>query len=281
MKRINLLLLVFSLLTIVLISESCKKDESCPTIDCNTGTLNDETCACDCPIGFSGISCEIEDSCVTQNVECQNGGTCVDGICECPVGYIGTNCESFDPSQVQALLANHTPIDLVNGGVPIDSLYGKMYEGGIIFYLNTDNGTGMVAATEDQSPLAEWGCVGTDIAGLNNVQASPVDPETEEGARVGDGAANTNAILAACEETGIAAKLCRDFGTGWFLPSRGELNLMYTNLHLNGHGGFAADIYWSSSERDGFVARIQFFTDGFQGTGAKDVSYRVRAARAF
>ncbi len=218
-----------------------------------------------------------------DKVVCQNGGTCNDGTCECPDGYTGTNCESFDASQIQALLANHTPLELVNGGVPLDSLYGKMYKGGIIFYLNTDDGTGMVAATEDQSEAAQWGCIGTDIVGLANITGFPVpDPEIEGGARIGDGSANTDAILAECTDDEIAAKLCRDLGPDWFLPSRGELNLMYTNLHEKGHGGFAADWYWSSTEGDGGDAWFQFFSDGFQDLIGKgnDVVH-VRAALTF
>jgi hypothetical protein len=34
----------------------------------------------------------------------------------------------------------------------------------------------------------------------------------------------------------------------WFLPSIAELQLMYTNLHLNGQGNFANAIYWSSTQ---------------------------------
>lgn len=247
MKRIKLLLLVFSLLTIGLLSESCKKDESCPTINCNTGTLNEETCACDCPDG-----------------------------------YTGDNCGSFDASQVQALLANHTPIELVNNGVPIDSLYGKMYEGGIIFYLNTADGTGMVAAIENQSDFAKWGCPGTDIMGLENVPGNAGVPEGS-GAEIGDGSANTDAILAGCmPNDGTAAKLCRELGADWFLPSIKELNLMYTNLHDKGHGGFAANWYWSSTEFDGSNVWSRDFINGFQEVVSKGSNdYPVRAARAF
>ncbi len=218
-----------------------------------------------------------------DGVVCQNRGICNDGTCECPEGYTGANCESFDVSQVQALLANHTPLELVNGGVPLDNLYGKMYKEGIIFYLNADDGTGMVAATQDQSVAAQWGCIGTDIMELANITSFPVPAiETEEGTLIGDGAANTDAILAGCTDDETAAKLCRDLGPDWFLPSRGELNLMYTNLHLKGHGGFAPDWYWSSTEGDDDDAWFQFFSDGFQDRIGKDNGVvHVRAARTF
>jgi len=41
---------------------------------------------------MSNLSCTKEqDSC--ENVSCQNGGTCLDGICDCPNGFVGEFCE--------------------------------------------------------------------------------------------------------------------------------------------------------------------------------------------
>ena len=208
----------------------------------------------------------------------------------CPVGFIGNNCEDFDAAQVQALLeGGKTPIELVNGNMPLDSLYGKMYEGGLIFYLNTDDGTGLVAATENQSDGARWGCWGTDNVDLINVRkcpgmgncVQPLPEDTFEGARIGDSMANTDAILAGCMDDGIAAKLCRALGSEWLLPSRGELNLMYTNLHVRGHGGFAADWYLSSSEYDHSNVWLQNFGFGSQRNLSKFDDGDVRAVRAF
>ena len=46
-------------------------------------------------------------------------------------------------------------------------------------------------------------------------------------------------------------------------------------------GNFADLIYWSSSEFDVFLAWLQFFGNGDQGSNRKDVNDRVRAIRAF
>lgn len=43
---------------------------------------------------FAISGCTKEDKCET--VDCQNGGTCVDGNCGCPKGYLGSRCETMD-----------------------------------------------------------------------------------------------------------------------------------------------------------------------------------------
>jgi len=73
----------------------------------------------------------------------------------------------------------------------------------------------------------------------------------------------------------------------WYLPNRGELQLMYQNLYRNGLGGFAAVMYWSSSEYSTTNAWFMDFSDGRQATGLygeeskQRHSFRVRAVRAF
>ena len=237
-----------------------------------------------CTILLTTQSCK--DECA--DVVCQNGGICVDGTCDCSEWYTGNNCEEFDSEKIQSLLdGGKTPIELFNDNAPLESLYGKMYAGGLIFYLNETDGTGLVAATIDQSFGAKWGCLGIDIQGLNNANIlNPPNPETEDGAKVGDGKSNTDTILdlaSGCNEEGIAAKLCRDLGEDWFLPSRGELTLMYTNLHKNGHGGFsAAHGYWNSTEFDNNRSWTQYFgEDNRFSFDVKQNDNRVRAARAF
>ena len=125
-----------------------------------------------------------------DGVACQNGGTCVEGDCNCPEEFIGTNCESINPAKVQSLLdGGQTPFALYNAGVSLEDLYGKMYEGGLIFYVNVSTNTGLIAAPIDQSSGVQWGCNNTDIPNLNNVTTSPPTSgeETALGARIGDG----------------------------------------------------------------------------------------------
>jgi len=67
----------------------------------------------------------------------------------------------------------------------------------------------------------------------------------------------------------------------WFLPSKGELNAMYTNLRQAGVGGFAADFYWSSSEGGAGTAWNQLFDGGSQANNNKSNTDSVRPVRSF
>ena len=126
----------------------------------------------------------------------------------------------------------------------------------------------------------EWGswsscgCYGTFIGA------------TETG--IGTGQSNTTKIviwLNSHSETDRAAQLCDALFYGgysdWFLPSRDELILMYTNLKVYGVGGFVDADYWSSSEYDADTALELSFKYGALFDIPKIVTYRVRAARDF
>jgi len=119
-----------------------------------------------------------------------------------------------------------------------------------------------------------WGSMGTLIGG------------TETG--IGAGQNNTTTIVTSLNshsETNRAAQLCNDLTVegymDWFLPSKDELNLMYTNLKVAGVGGFTDVYYWSSSDYDASHAWLQDFNDGNQYYNDKDEGHRVRAVRAF
>jgi hypothetical protein len=72
----------------------------------------------------------------------------------------------------------------------------------------------------------------------------------------------------------------------WFLPTMGELRLMYTNLLELGLGGFQEVSYWSSVQMGGSggnssVAFSFFFYDGTLDRPSKEDALRVRAIRYF
>jgi hypothetical protein len=142
--------------------------------------------------------------------------------------------------------------------------------GGIVFYINGTGQHGLIAATSDQSASCQWGCMATTIPGAND-------------SAVGTGQANTTAIVGTCTTTGIAAQICNALVTGgysdWFLPSKLELSLMYTNK--TAIGGFTTYGYWSSTQHGSGTAWVEYFSNGLKATANKNDAYHLRAVRAF
>lgn len=100
-----------------------------------------------------------------------------------------------------------------------------------------------------------------------------------------DGLANTNTLVALADAGAPynAANACRSLGAEWYLPSQGELNVLYTNRAAIGgfnlSGSFPAGRYWSSSENSNLYARHQRFSDGTQDNHAKSNGLSVRCVR--
>lgn len=143
-------------------------------------------------------------------------------------------------------------------------------------------------------PVFEWGAYGYAI-----------DPSATATA-VGTGETNTMHIVSyhdaledyyadptayhADSDGTVAAKVCAEYSLehggvthdDWFLPSKDELNLMYTNLYQYNFGGFYTDwAYWSSSEFDGFEAYAKAFNTIMQGHTLRTNDLLVRPVRAF
>jgi hypothetical protein len=144
--------------------------------------------------------------------------------------------------------------------------------GGIVFHVTDGGRHGLEAAPVNQSEGVLWCSSFTDIATIQNLDTiETVDP-------------NTAAIIDVCGEStaaGVASGYEGPNGitTGWYLPNKEELNLLYLQKVIV--GGFASDNYWSSSEFDSNFAWIQFFVNGFQSVGWKGShGIKVRAVRA-
>jgi hypothetical protein len=149
--------------------------------------------------------------------------------------------------------------------------------GGWVFYDKGEYSEGwryLEAAPSDQSSDIQW------------YNGSVIDIKT--GTAVGTGKANTDAIVDAQGGIRYAATLCKNLTingfSDWFLPSKDELNLMYTNLKKAGLGGFGEGFLWSSSQNykyNYYSAWMQLFSDGFQSYYSGTSKYSVRAVRAF
>jgi uncharacterized protein YjbI with pentapeptide repeats len=114
-------------------------------------------------------------------------------------------------------------------------------------------------------PKTVWGC------DRNYVQSA-------QDVAIGSGKTNTEAVLLACPNAN-AASLAIDYSNNgyedWFLPSKEELALLYTNVGIKGQ-------YWCSTAGDGGVTWYQGYNNGCQYYfGASDGSYYVRPVRAF
>ena len=157
---------------------------------------------------------------------------------------------------------------------------GDLYEGGVIFYLDATGMHGLVCTVTDVG-TAEWGCMGTEITGA-------------DGTAIGTGAQNTADIIAGCSTAGTAAKICSDLSLNtyddWFLPSKDELELIYTNRETinatatqNAGTSFStSEYYWSSSEVNANGAYLKFFENDNECFGAiKSTAYTIRAIRTF
>ena len=87
-------------------------------------------------------------------------------------------------------------------------------------------------------------------------------------------------VLRSLYAAGVADNYTTATASDWFLPSSAELNQMYINRVAI--GGFASNIYWSSSERAASSALAQlFFSNGDQGFNTKSGVRYVRPVRAF
>ena len=146
--------------------------------------------------------------------------------------------------------------------------------GGKVFYVNDSAATG--SRYLEAAPNT-WSGIGEDptIAWCN------VKTSITTGLEIGAGRTNTDNMVAGCVSG--AANSVREYTggglTNWFLPSKDELNRLFTQRAVV--GGFAADIYWSSSQNSAGNAWIQYFDTGSPNDFNKLDTYRVRPVRAF
>ena len=156
------------------------------------------------------------------------------------------------------------------GGSDIHKV-GESYGGGIVFLTWDDGRHGLIAATTDLSTGIRW-YAGTFTNTMARSNAS--------------GKTNTSIIVASQgngDGSTYAARICIEKGSAtyseWYLPSKWELYSLYTMRNVV--GGFAAGIYWSSTEDNNDNAWYHNFNSGVQGSASKSGTYYVRPIRAF
>ena len=167
-----------------------------------------------------------------------------------------------------------------NGSCRYTPVIGDTYQGGILFYLDS-NGGGLIAAPVNQIEGANgsatgtgvpWDCYNTTFPGANGIA-------------IGNGAQNTIDIVVGCTTPGTAADICANLTLGgysdWFLPSKDELIEMYQNKYII--GGFVDYNYWSSTSmgNSNLGALVVDFGDGDFTSILRQSISNVRAIRAF
>jgi hypothetical protein len=207
-----------------------------------------------------------------------NGNPLFSTVCGSDTGTYSCQLSNLVPQTLYYVRAYMTNITGTYYGVEqsfttdtTSALYiGKPYAGGIIFDLDSSGHHGLVCAPSGQGTYP-WGCYGTDI------------PNTSTA--VGTGATNTAYIVAGCAQRPIAASVCADLVlngySDWYLPSIGEVQMMYSRLHLQGLGGFGGSWYWSSSQLNPGGAWDMDFGNGNVDYRNKFNDDQVRAVRAF
>ncbi|HRE76656.1 MAG TPA: hypothetical protein PLL09_02405 [Flavobacterium sp.] len=140
---------------------------------------------------------------------------------------------------------------------------------GIISYAKDsyDQGWKYIEVSSQDQVQEEWGCTAYSLT-------------LAEHNEIGEGLFNTIAIanyhdqinyylnpsVCSSENNGsVTAKTALVSDTiykNWFIPSIDELELIYTNIHLNGAGNFTNDIYWSSTQASENSAFGINFNDG-------------------
>lgn len=164
--------------------------------------------------------------------------------------------------------------------------------GGYVFYDKGYYSSGFLGAYDE----------GLEADGWRYLEAAPVDlgnfvygsrPQEACGilTGVGCGMYNTEMIVSMFGEEAVAAKECLDYSLNgyddWFLPSKEELDLLYTNLHRVGIGSFDNTVaYWSSSYNNLFSYEYDILFKSFD-TGSWYLcdnhreAHMVRPIRAF
>ena len=202
----------------------------------------------------------------------------------------GVNTGDQDLSTLASQAALADTASAIRSAIPGVTNYtvGDFAQGGIVFWVDQSGQHGLACEKKDQATRASW-------------YAGKMVLTQAKGDGLFAGKPNTLIIIATQAVAGddnnpYAARLCNEFSIqqggntygDWYLPSRGELNLMYQNMKAidatamaNGGTAFAREFYWSSTEIGRSGAWLQNFDTGYQGGSNKSNSVRVRAIRSF
>jgi hypothetical protein len=188
------------------------------------------------------------------------------------------------------------------GSITVHAI-GDQYQGGIIFWVDSQGQHGLIASKSDQV-LSTWDNGNAKITGAiaDGIGAGLMNTSTIIAAQITDNTIGNFAAKAAAQfkvqEDGITPCTLADgyqyppvsetcYG-GWYLPSKVELNLLNNARLANVVSGFIASWYWSSTETDVYnnAWSQSFIGDGGTGPGIQTIDRKyweshVRAIKYF
>ncbi len=174
-------------------------------------------------------------------------------------------------------------------------LYGKTYQGGLIAYLNTTDGSGLIAAPGDSWVSALNG--NTTFTFWHNMNAGAYTNTGATDGSIGAGASNTKKILQSLGNPGsqpywpysysaFVSQVPINGYDDWALPSANEMTQIMNNVitaaGCNGtvSSGTGYGFYWTSTETSFNYANV-VDCNGNQGSQLKNNSNPVRMVRYF
>ena len=168
----------------------------------------------------------------------------------------------------QRLDKGETPKTIMRSGISMESLYGKIYGGGYIFYFFEKDSSGLTIGKEDLK-YKEYKIEGKIYWGCRDTLVKVTET------KIGSGKANTQRIhdhrcvlYDVDNETWLksAADLCILYRGGgyndWYLPSKDELHEAYMKLAYTSKVEFGRKNYWTSSEKNNQFAWVENMATG-------------------
>lgn len=158
---------------------------------------------------------------------------------------------------------------------------------GVVFFVDNTGEHGWAAQLTDQATNLKWSTSHNDIGTLTNYS------NARNAISDFDGFSNTQHIRAQGNATSFPAVYAGNFANGWYLPSAGQLRILFSELvainsSLNIAGGSQIPMdsnwwYWSSTEynsNNAWTVNYYGFTNFFD-KATQDYSSRVRCVRSF
>lgn len=225
------------------------------------------------------INCQIETDCSTLGYTSdKNDGDCL----KCPFGnkWACPKCETSNYCEIGYILYSDKTIhkDFISNKTPI----------GVVFDCNRQ----LAVALNSSSYKEAWATEQFDIPNLKNYDSDSAEAKTDF-----QGKENSKIITEYCKSKGIncpAFEYVNSYKTegtsagDWYLPSMGELNVLYNykgvlNVALQNIGGAELSVeYWSSTEANANSAWTLNFRDYNSGAYYKTIDRGyVRPVLAF